>query len=97
MKKYTIEEIKKYIIKQDSLGDVMYNLNEENIDKANECAKILDAFDNIILKLPEYYDDIIIKELIINHMTEQGMEFSDHEELLSLEDLLLELDYFLEE
>lgn len=31
MKTYTIEQIKKYIQSQDSLGDVMYNLN--NIDK----------------------------------------------------------------
>lgn len=31
MKTYTIEQIKKYIQSQDSLGDVLYNLN--NIDK----------------------------------------------------------------
>lgn len=33
---FTIEEIKNYILSQDSLGDVLYNLNEENINKANE-------------------------------------------------------------
>jgi len=33
--KFTIEEIKKYILSQDSLGDVMYNLNAQNIIKAN--------------------------------------------------------------
>jgi len=35
MKTYNIEQIKKYILSQDSLGDVLYNLKEENIDKAN--------------------------------------------------------------
>ena len=34
--KFTIEEIRNYIISQDSLGDVMYNLNAENIIEANE-------------------------------------------------------------
>jgi len=36
---FTIEEIKNYILSQDSLGDVLYNLNEENIAKANESTK----------------------------------------------------------
>lgn len=36
MKKYTIEEIEKYILSQDSMGDILYNLSEENIDEANE-------------------------------------------------------------
>ncbi len=27
MKTYTLEEIKKYLLKQDSLGDTLYNLN----------------------------------------------------------------------
>lgn len=34
--KFTIEEIRNYIMSQDSLGDVMYNLNAENIIEANE-------------------------------------------------------------
>lgn len=33
--KFTVAEIKNYIKSQDSLGDVMYNLNAENIRKAN--------------------------------------------------------------
>jgi len=33
--KFTIEEIKNYILSQDSLGDVLYNLSSENIIKAN--------------------------------------------------------------
>lgn len=32
---FTVEEIRKYILSQDSLGDVLYNLNEKNIIKAN--------------------------------------------------------------
>lgn len=34
--KFSIEEIKNYITSQDSFGDVSYNLNAENIRKANE-------------------------------------------------------------
>lgn len=33
---FTIEEIKTYILSQDSLGDVLYNLSAENIIEANE-------------------------------------------------------------
>lgn len=33
---FTIEQIRTYIISQDSLGDVLYNLSEENIMQANE-------------------------------------------------------------
>jgi glycyl-tRNA synthetase alpha subunit len=33
---FTIEQIKHYILSQDSLGDVLYNLTEENITKANQ-------------------------------------------------------------
>ena len=36
MKKYTVEEFRKYLVSQDSLGDIHYFLNEDNIDKANE-------------------------------------------------------------
>lgn len=33
---FTIEEIKNYILSQDSLGDVLYNLTIDNIIKANQ-------------------------------------------------------------
>ena len=33
---FTVEEIRNYIMSQDSLGDVAYNLSTENIRKANE-------------------------------------------------------------
>jgi len=32
---FTVAEIRKYILSQDSLGDVLYNLSAENINKAN--------------------------------------------------------------
>lgn len=33
---FTIKEIRKYIESQDSLGDVLYYLDAENIEKANQ-------------------------------------------------------------
>ena len=33
---FTIEEIRKYILSQDSLGDVLYNLSASKILEANE-------------------------------------------------------------
>lgn len=33
--KFTVEEIRNYILSQDSLGDVLYFLNADNIIKAN--------------------------------------------------------------
>jgi hypothetical protein len=33
---FTIEEIRKYILSQDSLGDVLYNLSVSKILQANE-------------------------------------------------------------
>jgi len=35
-KRYTIAQFRKYLESQDSLGDIYYYLNEENVDKANE-------------------------------------------------------------
>jgi hypothetical protein len=35
-KTFTIQEIRKYILSQDSLGDVLYNLTEKNIIQANQ-------------------------------------------------------------
>ena len=40
--KFTIEEIKNYILSQDSLGDVLYNLKVEKIKKANEPKEDID-------------------------------------------------------
>ena len=33
---FTIEEIRKYILSQESKGDILYNLREEKIIEANE-------------------------------------------------------------
>jgi len=35
-KTFTVAQIKNYILSKDSLGDVMYHLSAENIEKANE-------------------------------------------------------------
>ena len=59
MKTFTIEEIKNYITSKDSLGDVLYYLSEDNIEKANKKeekitlyisvinGKVCDIFDNV--------------------------------------------------
>lgn len=36
MKTFTIDEIRNYILSKDSLGDVVYFLSEEEIEKANK-------------------------------------------------------------
>jgi hypothetical protein len=36
MKRYTVDEIRNYLLSQDSMGDILYYLNEDNIDKAND-------------------------------------------------------------
>ena len=36
MKSFTIQEIRNYITSQDSLGDVLWNLSEESIEKVNQ-------------------------------------------------------------
>lgn len=67
--RFTIEQFKKYIQSQDSLGDVLYNLNASNIRKANiveikfKDDIIGDDFevndeDNLIESMEEYLDDV---------------------------------------
>jgi hypothetical protein len=36
MKTYTITQFKRFLLGQDSLGDIHHNLNEHNIDVAND-------------------------------------------------------------
>ena len=45
---FTIEEIRKYILSQDSLGDVLYNLSVSKILEANEPEEDDDDEDFII-------------------------------------------------
>lgn len=40
--KFTIEQIKAYIHSKDSMGDILYFLSAENIEKANEIEEIFD-------------------------------------------------------
>jgi hypothetical protein len=46
--KFTIQEIKNYIMSQDSLGDVMYNLNAEKIIEANHVDTLESLKDAIV-------------------------------------------------
>lgn len=64
MIKFTIDEIKNYILSQDSLGDVLYNLNEKNINKANEDEEtfyddFFDEFDPVPINMQDIEDSII--------------------------------------
>lgn len=36
MKTYTIEQFRNYLLSQDSMGNILYNLKEEKIDHANK-------------------------------------------------------------
>ena len=47
MKQYTVEQIRNYILSQDSLGDVLYNLTEEKIDEANHVIKIIGCVETV--------------------------------------------------
>lgn len=42
MKTYTIEQIKKYLSKSDSLGDALYFCDEKHLDEAQEEFENLD-------------------------------------------------------
>ena len=52
---FTIDEIRKYILSQDSLGDVLYNLSSSKILEANEEVDDDTDWDNL--------DDDEIKEM----------------------------------
>ena len=52
---FTIDEIRKYILSQDSLGDVLYNLSSSKILEANEPENDDVDWDNL--------DDDEIKEM----------------------------------
>ena len=49
---FTIEQIKNYLIKQDSMGDILYNLSEKNILKANEPEEV-DEDEELIDEAPD--------------------------------------------
>ncbi len=52
-KTFTIQEIKNYILSQESRGDILYYLTEANIEKANKPKEIED----IDITNIEDYDD----------------------------------------
>lgn len=43
--KFTIEEFRTYLLTQDSMGDILYNLSEEKVKKAIENAKNADLLE----------------------------------------------------
>ena len=62
MRTFTLEEIRNYLLAQDSLGDALHNLNEKNIVNANETAKRKAAreqeeMDDLELEADEFYDE----------------------------------------
>lgn len=61
---FTVEQFGKYLRSQDSFGDAMYNLKEENVDRAN-----------ITWERGELMDDDLderIKEHIMNGVSPSG-------------------------
>ena len=44
---FTIEEIRKYILSQDSMGDILYNLSASKIIEANEPEENDDDLDDL--------------------------------------------------
>jgi hypothetical protein len=44
---FTIDEIRKYILSQDSMGDILYNLSVSKIIEANEPEEEEDEWDEL--------------------------------------------------
>lgn len=44
---FTIEEIRKYVLSQDSMGDILYNLSASKIIEANEPEENDDDLDDL--------------------------------------------------
>jgi hypothetical protein len=74
VKTYTIDQFKKYLQTQDSLGDIYYNLSEANIDIANLPDELIsedddmEMFPNIMdsetgLEINSFYNSLKIKYL----------------------------------
>jgi len=100
MKKYTIEEIENYLKSQDSLGDIHYNLSEENIDKAQPQlpVKITNCNNGeILLELDQSYidDEVGILDKIIEYYNFIEEEITESEILMDLVEFLDENDLML--
>lgn len=91
MKKFTIEEIKNYILSQDSLGDVLYFLSEKNIEKANEKEglKVYNEDGTIFMVIEgNNLTDSVIKQHIYDEMCNCGAEVEEDDIYLDLDTLL---------
>lgn len=65
MKSFTVEEIRNYLKQQDSFGDAMYNLNEENIANANISREIEPVTKEELYEL--YINGDIEEDLLVEH------------------------------
>jgi hypothetical protein len=67
-KKFSIEEIRKYLQSQDSFGDALYFLTEDNIEKANQlpCLECLLPIDPIEAKMFNGYCEGCYADLLLN-------------------------------
>ena len=86
-KKFTNEEIRNYINSQDSMGDIAYNLSEENIIKANLNIYQENGYDNRYDYLKSLADDYDIPYMIVKEAADMLGEDEDFDGLISsLED-----------
>lgn len=54
-KTYTIEQIRKYLLSQDSRGDMLYNLKEEILDAVNTPTVGTDQYNQAVKEYTEGY------------------------------------------
>jgi hypothetical protein len=72
--RFTIEQIRKYLNSQDSFGDALYNLSEDNILKA--CENIYICRDSFKIDAGEWFDrDEEVTEEIYNSLTEDDKTY----------------------
>lgn len=68
-KTFTIEEIRNYLVKQDSMGDMLYYLSESNIEAANAPSND-DEFDDYNHESDD--DDDMFNGIINGHECHEG-------------------------
>ncbi len=85
MNKFSIEEIRNYILSQNSLGDILYNLSSENIEKAQP--KLLYTTENTFAYFVIYDNDQELRfEKYVNIMDLDEDEISELLENVFLDD-----------
>jgi hypothetical protein len=92
MSKFTIEEIRNYLKAQDSLGDIFYNLSEENVLKAQPRVKkkketIIDEVDDnltVYKPSPEYVE--------FGNVNTDGLEWAEVSDIDDMINISTELE-----